>query len=96
MTGAAVMAGTPAASRGTGSSNEFGPALEAEGRDFLVYFSALTFRALDFGIAVKNDLLEIFLTFFTMIFVDWHNSLLKPIITIPEGENKGRKKTHRM
>jgi len=91
MTGAAVMAGTTAASRGTGSSNEFGSALEAEGRDLLVYFPALTFRALDSGLAVENDPLEIFPAFFTMIFINWHNSLLKYIITIPKGENKGIK-----
>jgi hypothetical protein len=67
------MAGTTAATRGTGGGHKFGSALEAEGRNLLTYFSALTFGAFDFGRAIENDLFEIFLAFFTMIFENWHN-----------------------
>ena len=67
------MTGTAAAALGTGSGHKFGTTLEAEGRNLLAYFAALTFRAFDFGHAVKNDLLKIFLAFFTMIFKNWHD-----------------------
>ena len=84
------MAGTAAASLGTGSSDKLGPAFEAEGRNFLAHFPAFTFGALD-RLLGKYDLLKIFLAIFTMIFEDWHNSLPKNIITTPKGENKGIK-----
>ena len=86
------MAGTAAAARGTGGGHKFGSALEAEGRNLLAHSSALAFWAFDFGRAVENDLFEIFLAFFTMIFKNWHNSLLFPIISAPGEENKGKKK----
>jgi hypothetical protein len=82
------MAGTAAAALGTGGGHELGSALEAEGRDLLAYFSALTFRAFDFCLAVENDLLELFLAFFAMIFKNWHRLLLCSIISAPGGENK--------
>jgi hypothetical protein len=87
------MAGTSAAARGTGGGHKFGSTLEAEGRNLLTYFSALTFRAFDFGRGIENDLFEIFPAFFTMIFKNWHNGLLFFIISRPGGENKGEKKT---
>ena len=71
--GAAVMAGTTAAARGTGGGHKFGSTLEAEGRNLLAHSSALAFWAFDFGRAVENDLFEIFLAFFTMIFKNWHD-----------------------
>jgi hypothetical protein len=91
MAGAAVVAGTPAASLRTGSSDKLGPALKAKGRNFLAYFFAIAFRTLDRGFA-KYDLLEIFLAIFTMIFKNWHHSLLFYIITFSSGENKGFEK----
>jgi hypothetical protein len=89
--GTAVMAGTATASRRTGRSNKLGSAFKAKGRNFLAHFLAFTFRTLD-GCLPKDDLLKVFLTFFTMIFKDWHNPLLNHIITTPKGENKGIKK----
>jgi hypothetical protein len=88
--GTAVVAGTATASCRTGSSNELGSAFKAKGRNFLAHFLAFTFRALD-DCLPKDDLFKIFLTFFTMIFKDWHNPLLNNIIPTPKGENKGIK-----
>jgi hypothetical protein len=92
MTGAAVVTGTTAATLGTGGGHKLGSALEAEGRDLLVYFPALTFRAFDLSLAVENDLLELFLAIFAMIFKNWHNLLLFLIISAPGGEDKREKK----
>jgi hypothetical protein len=88
--GTAVVAGTAAASCRTGRSDKLGSAFKAKGRNFLAHFPAFTFRTLDRRFA-KYDPFEIFLAIFTMIFEDWHNSLLKNIITTPKGENKGIK-----
>jgi hypothetical protein len=71
--GAAVVTGTAAAALGTGGSHKFGSTLEAEGRDLLAYFPSLTFRAFNLGLAVENDLLELFLAILAMIFKNWHN-----------------------
>jgi hypothetical protein len=90
--GAAVVAGTTAAALGTGGGHKLGSALEAEGRDLLAYFPALTFWAFDLSLAVENDLLELFLAIFTMIFKNWHNLLLFIIISAPGGEDKREKK----
>jgi hypothetical protein len=90
--GAAVMAGTTAASLGTGGGHELGSALEAERRNLLAYFSALTFRAFDLSLAVENDLLELFPAIFAMIFKNWHKLLLSLIISGPGREHKGEKK----
>ena len=68
-----MMAGAAAASSGIGRrGDELGPAFEAEGRYFLGHFAAVTLGALDFGLAVKNDLLKILVAFGTMVFVDRH------------------------
>jgi hypothetical protein len=90
--GAAVVAGTAAAALGTGGGHELGSTLEAEGRDLLAYFPALTFRAFDFSLAVENDLLKLFLAIFAMIFKNWHKLLLFLIISAPGGEDKGEKR----
>jgi hypothetical protein len=82
------MAGTAAAALGTGGGDELGSALETEGRNLLAHLPALTLRTFDFGLTVKNDLLEIFLAFFAMIFKNWHRLLLCSIISAPGGENK--------
>jgi hypothetical protein len=92
MTGAAVVTGTTAATLGTGGGHKLGSALETEGRDLLAYFPALTFRAFDLSLAVENDLLELFLAIFAMIFKNWHNLLLFLIISAPGGEDKREKK----
>jgi hypothetical protein len=89
--GAAVVAGTAAAALGTGGGHELGSTLEAEGRDLLAYFPALTFRAFDFGLAVENDLLELFLAIFAMIFKNWHNLLLFNYIRAGRGRQEGEK-----
>jgi hypothetical protein len=86
------MAGAPTAPLGAGSSHELGSAFEAESRHLLADFSAPAFGALDFGLAVENDLLEIFLAFFTMIFKNWHIPLLFLIISAAGREGKGEKK----
>jgi hypothetical protein len=90
--GAAVVAGTAAAALGTGGGHEFGSTLEAESRNLLAYFPALTFRAFDLSLAVENDLLELFLAIFAMIFKNWHKLLLFLIISAPGGEDKGEKR----
>jgi hypothetical protein len=86
------MGGTAAAALGTGGGHELGSALEAERRNLLVYFSALTFRAFDLSLAVENDLLKLFLAIFAMIFKNWHKLLLSLIISAPRGEDKREKK----
>jgi hypothetical protein len=88
------MAGTAAAALGTGGGDELGSALETEGRNLLAHFPALTLRTFDFGLAVKNDLLEIFLAFFAMIFKNWHRLLLCSIALLyplREGKTRGGK-----
>jgi hypothetical protein len=70
--GAAVVGRTTAAAFGTGGGHKLGSTLEAERRNFLAYFPALTFRAFDLSPAVENDLLKFFLAIFAMIFKNWH------------------------
>jgi hypothetical protein len=86
------MAGAAAAALGTGGGHKLGSAIEAEGRDLLAYFPALTFRTFDLGLAVENDLLELFLANLAMIFKNWHKLLLFLIISVPGGEDKRGKK----
>jgi hypothetical protein len=88
------MAGTAAAALGAGAGggDKLGSALETESRDLLAHFPALTFRTFYLGLGVENDLLEIILAIFAMIFKNWHNLLLYLIISAPPGENKGKKK----
>jgi hypothetical protein len=90
-----MMAGAAAAALRAGGGDELGSALETERRNFLAHFPALTFRAFDFGLAVKDDLFEIFPAVFAMIFKNWHDLLLPSIISAPRGENKGQKEARR-
>jgi hypothetical protein len=74
MAGAAMMAGTAAASpRLGGSGHELGPALKTEGGDFLGYLAAAALGALNLGLIVEDDLLEVFVAFGTMVFEDGHS-----------------------
>jgi hypothetical protein len=74
MAGAAMMAGTAAASpRLGGSGHELGPALETEGGDFLGYLAAAALGALNLGLIVEDDLLKVLVAFGTMVFEDGHS-----------------------
>jgi hypothetical protein len=82
MAGTAVMAGAAAASARFGrSGDKLGPALEAEGGDFLAHFAALALGTLDFGFIVGDDLLEVLFALGTVVFKNRHSRspLLKSI-----------------
>ncbi len=67
-----MMAGTAATSAGIRSGDKLGPALETEGREFLVYLTGLAPGALDPGVCLENNLLEIVLATLTMVFENGH------------------------
>jgi hypothetical protein len=74
MAGTAVMAGTAAASAPFGGSGDkLGPALEAEGRDFLAYLAVAALGALNFGFIVEDDLLKVLLAFGAVVFKNGHS-----------------------
>ena len=74
VTGTAMVTGTTAASSCLGGrGDELGPAFEAESGDFLAYFAAVAFRALDFRFIAEDDLLEVLVAFGTMVFKDGHS-----------------------
>jgi hypothetical protein len=74
MAGTAVMAGAAAASARFGrSGDKLGPALEAEGGDFLAHFAALALGALDFGFIVGDDFLEVLFALGTVVFKNRHS-----------------------
>jgi hypothetical protein len=74
MAGAAMMAGTAAASPRTGrSGHELGPALKTEGGDFLGHLAAAALGTLNLGLIVEDDLFKILVAFGAMIFEDGHS-----------------------
>lgn len=74
MAGTAVMAGAAAASARFGrSGDKLGPALEAEGGDFLAHFPAIASGALDFGFIVGDDLLEVLVALGAVVFKNRHS-----------------------
>jgi len=74
MAGAAMMAGTAAASPRTGrSGHELGPALKTEGGDFLGHLAAAALGTLNLGLIVEDDLFKILVAFGAMIFENGHS-----------------------